>query len=542
MSFRLLLTVITAELQVHDLNNNPLAVIPIGEAKIQQGFIRILHPINTSELGILIEDINRQINHENHCTPIHQLLIVKQQILYDTYMKLSPIVNTHTQTHTRTKRWDTVGTVFKWIAGTPDAEDLRLINSSMNSLITETNKQILVNQQLNERITTLANITNTVLALYNSSLQDHYQETHQLIMLNNIESLINHLETIEDAILLAKHGIPSSKILSIHDFNKMATFLQDFDIPIDSMEQILSISSAQVTLNKTHIIYIIKVPRRSKEVYTYDYVDSIISGKKRILVTKNYYLRNSSDVYELNEPCLPQEDYYLCPEQSINIAPRCIEKLIKGLNSNCTYEKVYSGSLIKRITENSILINNGRVELTSSCRNETQKLNGSYLILFNDCDLQINGETFTNYQTTIKPRIYQPTTGLTVDEYKFIDAPPADVLKELTLEHRDRIDTLQLQNSSLHWKTHLFGTLSIGMLFTITIAYFAMKLIIKKRRKISITLNQDIPLQEQPITSAPPDDSNSITQQGAYSPQTELNKYLSTPAQFRTIHFADKVI
>lgn len=78
---------------------------------------------------------------------MHQLLIVKQQILYDTYMKLAPIVNTHIHTHTRTKRWDTIGTVFKWVAGTPDADDLRLINSSMNSLIVETNKQILINQQ-----------------------------------------------------------------------------------------------------------------------------------------------------------------------------------------------------------------------------------------------------------------------------------------------------------------------------------------------------------------------------------------------------------
>lgn len=456
-------------------------------------------------------------------------------------MKLAPIVNTHIHTHTRTKRWDTIGTVFKWVAGTPDADDLRLINSSMNSLIVETNKQILINQQLNQRITTLANVTNTVLSLYNNSMQDHYQEVHQLIMLNNIESLTNHLETIEDAILLAKHGIPSSKILSIHDFNRMATFLQDFEIPIDSMEQILSISSAQVTLNKTHIIYMIKVPRRSKEIYAYDYIDSIISGKKRILVTKNYYLRNSSNVYELNEPCQPQDDFYLCPEQSLNIAPRCIEKLIKGLSSNCTYEKVYSGSLIKRINENSLLINNGRVELTSSCRNETQRLNGSYLILFNNCDLQINGETFTNYQTTIKPRIYQPTTGLSVDEYNFIDAPPAEILKELTLEHRDRIDNLQLQSSSLHWKTHLFGTLSMSTILIVVIAYFALKLIAKRRQKISITLKQDIPMQE-PITSAPPDDTDSTASQVTYPTPTELDKYLSTPAQYRTIHFGDKAI
>lgn len=71
MYFRLLFTIIAAELQVHDLNNNPLAVIPLGEAKLQQGYIRILHPINTSEIKNLIGEIHKQINQDNHCTPMH---------------------------------------------------------------------------------------------------------------------------------------------------------------------------------------------------------------------------------------------------------------------------------------------------------------------------------------------------------------------------------------------------------------------------------------------------------------------------------------
>ncbi|XP_039439183.1 uncharacterized protein LOC120420254 [Culex pipiens pallens] len=530
---------VNMELRIHDLSNNPLAVIPLGEAKIQQGFIRILHPIDISEIKKLINEIRHQLTNGSFCTPMHNLLMIKQQILYDTFAKLTPIINTQTRPHTRQRRWESFGTVLKWIAGTPDAEDLRMINNSMNALIHESNQQILINRQLNERITALANVTNSVLDLYNGTLVNHYQETHQFIMLNNIETLTDHLETIEDAILLAKHGIPSSKILSIHDFNRMATFLGNFDIPIDSMEQILSISTAQVMLNNSHIIYTLKVPQSSKQTYSYNYVDSIITGKKRILISKNYYLRNNSDVYELSAPCTQQRHYYSCPEENISIAPRCIEKLIKGQHSNCSYEKVYSNSIIKRITDDVLLVNNAGIELSSTCSNATQTLNGSYLIQFSNCNLQINGETYGNDQATIKPFIYQPTTGLTVAEYKFIDAPPAEVLRELTLEHREKIETLQLQNNSLHWKTHLFGTFSIGTISLILITYIAVKLLAQRRKRISITLSPDIAMLEHPITSAPPAEQPDTTTQERYP---EISQYLSTPTQYRNINFADKVI
>lgn len=42
----------------------------------------------------------------------------------------------------RQKRWDAVGTVWKFIAGSPEAQDLKLINSIINDLIYDNNKQV----------------------------------------------------------------------------------------------------------------------------------------------------------------------------------------------------------------------------------------------------------------------------------------------------------------------------------------------------------------------------------------------------------------
>lgn len=93
----MIVQIIQAELRIHDLSNNPLAVIPIGDARVQQGFVRILHSINIIEIKKLIDEIRFQLNNGSFCTPMHNLLVIKQQILYDTYSKLTPITNTQPQ-------------------------------------------------------------------------------------------------------------------------------------------------------------------------------------------------------------------------------------------------------------------------------------------------------------------------------------------------------------------------------------------------------------------------------------------------------------
>lgn len=50
--------------------------------------------------------------------------------------------------HRRQKRWDALGRAWKWMSGSPDADDLQLINSGINQLTENNNRQTSVNDNI----------------------------------------------------------------------------------------------------------------------------------------------------------------------------------------------------------------------------------------------------------------------------------------------------------------------------------------------------------------------------------------------------------
>lgn len=183
----------------------------------------------------------------------------------------------------------------------------------MNSLITENNKQVTINHGFNERLQQITDVTNKVLSIENERYESSHTEIRQLILLSNINMLQDKLEVIEDAILLAKHGIPSSKLLSLEDLNSIAQFLEKNNIEYTTPEELQRQSTAQVAVNQTHILYMLKFPMLSSKIYEYDYIDSIIQHDTRIIVNQNFILQNQTHVFTMTEKCEEQENVYICP-------------------------------------------------------------------------------------------------------------------------------------------------------------------------------------------------------------------------------------
>lgn len=527
-----------ALIHVHDLTNNPLAIIPLGKAKVKIGFVRVIHPIDLIQISNTIEEVNREVQRSSTVYPLCELLVIKSYKLYETFLKLQPISR-------RQKRWNSIGTAWKWIAGSPDAEDLRIINNTLNSLITQNNKQILINHDISSRIQEVTQITNEVLNLEAQRLFNHSKELNQLMLLSNIDSLQNQIETLEEAILMAKHGIPSSKILTMRDFNKIVTFLEKQDIYIASFEELLSKSTAQVTLNSTHIAYILKVPQFSKEEYDYDYIDSIIRNDRRILLTQNYIIKNDSHIFEIKNSCREEDTYFTCEPTQIEPSNICITQLINGQHSNCKFEKVYINGIIKRIDEATILVNNAITELSSNCTNTSQLLNGSYLIQFEQCNLRLNGELYANAELKLPTRPYYPTTGLQVIEESILDRPPTEYLKNLTLQHRDKMQLISLQNKSLTWKINLFGSLGLTTIFLIIGAVIIVWYLSRKpaanKLFVSFHKEDDAELKEiinhEPPTALSTTDMPEVqTKEPAKDNQKEIEQFLNIPTPYRTKH------
>ena len=120
----------------------------------------------------------------------------------------------------RQKRWNTIGTVWKIIAGTPDANDLAMINSSINNLVENNNAQLKINLELNQHMKELTFRTKESILLFNSKSA----EIHAIKIFLNLKYLAEKLENIVDSIKLAKVGILNEKIQST---NEIKTFIKD---------------------------------------------------------------------------------------------------------------------------------------------------------------------------------------------------------------------------------------------------------------------------------------------------------------------------
>lgn len=506
-----------------------MAVIPLGQAKIKTGYIRIFHPIDLIQIGNTIAKINQEIQTNPYPNSLYELIQIKNAKLYETFMKLKPFVK-------RQKRWDTIGRVWKWIAGNPDAEDLRIINTTLNSLINNNNKQVMINDAISNRIREITEITNQVLTLEKDRMKNHTIEMNQLVILSNLDSLQNQVETLEEAVLMAKHRIPSSKILSMQDFKLIVTFLEKHEIHITSFEELLSQSEAQVTLSEKYITYILKVPQLSTGTYEYNYIDSIIKNNKRIFIKYNYVIKNNSNVYELTQPCEESDKHFICDNSYLINPSECIEPLIQGRHSNCTFEKVYSNGLVKQINQGTLLVNDAKLDISSNCSNSIQTLTGSFLIQFKTCDLRIGGETYTNFEMTIPGHAYNPTTGLRVHEANTIDTPSPDYLKNLTLEHRTKLEAVHLVNDSLSWKINLFG--SFGTLSIIGIGALIVFLFCSsKSTNLSVKFTPTKEKQIEVIGLKTPTSAETIpstSDELSAERKKEIEAFVNTPTPFRT--------
>lgn len=536
-TFRLLMTLVTnihTLMHIHDLTNSPLAVIPLGEAKVQVGFVRIIHPIELNYIQDVIIKINKDVQETTHCNALQELIKIKNRKLYETFLKIKPFIRSR-----RVKRWDAIGTTWKWIAGSPDAEDLRIINSSINSLITGNNRQIMINQAINNQIQGITDVTNELLIAQQERMKNHSIEINQLIILSNLDLLQNQMDTLEESILMAKHGIPSSKLLSIHSFNRIATLLQEHEIYLSSFEELLTQSTAQVILNTTHIAYILKIPQLSKEVYEYNYIDSTIKNGKRIILEHNFILKNITHVFELTDPCERQNNYHLCSTSSLTYTSECVQSLIQGQHSNCSFEKVYTKGLVKRINDETIFINDAIADISSNCSNSNQILNGTYLIQFEQCSLIINGELYSNYEYTLKSRPYLPTTGQLVQEINIIDAPPPEYIRNLTLEHRQRLDQIHLESHSLSWKFNVFGSIGLS---TIIIVIMTIGLLFYFSRFSFTKINLELPKQEKEDiqlselrATAPGELSDDPLGELSDERKKEIDNFVNSPSPYRTL-------
>ena len=148
-----------AEVQVRDYFLSHLITINNGYFKIKDDILNFIHVIDILAYRNLLENITdvmySPLPPKN---PMYHILQHEFQLTTEL-LKIVDFVK-----HPKFKRsLDILGTAWKYLAGSPDHDDINIINTNVDQLTANNNTQIFINNALNNRINKLTKITNDIL-------------------------------------------------------------------------------------------------------------------------------------------------------------------------------------------------------------------------------------------------------------------------------------------------------------------------------------------------------------------------------------------
>lgn len=392
----------------------------------------------------------------------------------------------------RVKRWDTLGTIWKFLAGSPDANDLRIINSSINNLITNNNEQIKINRDINQDIKEL--IFQTKEAILVSKTEASM--TFAINILLNLKFLSQKLEQIIESIALAKVGILNSKVLSSREIDKLVSDLRKENVTVHTPSEALNHAETTVASNTKEIVLLIKMPKLDHRIYRKTQVYAVWHDNKMINLRHRNYLLHPDGNYVVDS--LERSIFHT--DETKTDDSDCIPMLLAGKTARCNYTQ-------NPITDEIIIINNQHIlanfktqfSLSSNCGMTNRTLSGAYLITHNNCTLQINNNSFSSTtENLVGDPINLQLDGVTIERQNYLLNLSLEHLHDLHIETRKELDYIKLENNSLSlYKWLIYGTLVLISIFVMVVVILYLCLRFHSRSRIKIQLEDRQPREEK---------------------------------------------
>lgn len=506
----------TKNMTIKNLHNDPVLMTKLKDCRIQNGFDKIVHPINLTLIEnnvLLISKLTRQLDSS---LPIAQLAIQKSRILVNNLRQIKPI-NTR-----RKRRWDTIGKAWKWLAGSPDADDLRIINRTINGLIDQNNKQFIVNKMVNERIGDITRAVNDLINQQNIENKIIFEEYDTITLLLYMDTINDVLEEIQDTILRTKIALPNNKILTLMEIQLIETLLQKQGIKTDFPEQALNYVTPKVATKGDILLYILQTPRMESSKAEIIQVLPLIVNTMVVLQTPHYLVKAGGVYFQTSHPT----DFI---QKSIEITPlndRCLLPIMMGTESKCNATR-RTDTQITMISDNKLLINNGKNHtLYSNCGPHNRTLTGNFLITFNNCTLEIEDQKFTS--TEVISNHTQEIDGAFVNlkiNWSIVEHQDILEVHNNTIWNREKMKFIALKQTEHHvWILSILSGLSTTTIITIGIIIYICvrkrKLIIKVRLPKIKNIHQK-PQGLQHMDNMAEDDHFSPPGGVTYGPATE---------------------
>jgi Gypsy protein/Baculovirus F protein len=481
----------------------------MNEARIIEGHFKLIHMI---ELDNYKDNLNNiKINIEK--LKDHKKLGITLKTIRTKFIMLENSLNLiYPQFRSKRGLLNILGSGIKFITGNMDNDDAIEINNKIDE-ITLNNKQLIqsqndqtqINQEMINRFKNitihindqqksienyLINIQNQINSKIGDGIHD-FQYLQYIYQINfDMDILRNHLDDIYECIQMAKLNIISKNILSPNELNFIKDKLNNQKIQIDTLEQIYEHLQLQAFYNQTNLIFVIKIPKLKSDIFTEYLLEPIPTiNDKTLDVPYDNILKNTKQAYFEKQKCYSVNHVKFCDSKGlINITnDKCYMNIINEKDGTCNFNKNNKDTIIKQLSNNHIILKNGKnISIKSNC-NLNRNITGTILIKINNCPIEINGINYFSYTPTFKEEFYiLPISKLNVKENsKFEQKLNLESLNDFNIKNKKKIEELHL-NNKIHDSAQYF-------LIIILISIIIIIIVLKFRNKKTIKIKKDEP-------------------------------------------------
>lgn len=335
---------------------------------------------------------------------------------------------------------DWLGSAWKWLAGSPDKQDMTIVEDHINNVLRNNNQQVIINQNFNNKINEVIRDFNKINKASKSSIED---------AIFNLQHMEEDLKNIIFAIHWSKQDIINPQLLNQ---NEMELVLKNTDynqLPYTILEETLNFASIKIAADAENVIYIVSLPVTNAKKFE---VLAIRNNKRQnpaIALSFNTILYNNENIYGVKNQCKTIGRIQMCERKDlIDITnSECIPNIIKGKLATCNKIPKSSTTVIEELDDGILLLNNFKGKINGSCGQHD--LNGTYILKYNNCSIELDDQWYitTEIKITAVPQIYQTNWKIRNNQYQ----PSLEEIHELHLNNTQiisAIDVHRYANSS----------------------------------------------------------------------------------------------
>lgn len=333
-----------------------------------------------------------------------------------------------------------IGTAWKWLTGSPDHEDLVMLENHINNLLENNNNQLIINRAMSERINNITEVSNKISKI----LKDREDIQHDMAVniKFKLQLIKDEIININYAIHWAKVGIVNSYIFSNAEMNLIKEIIEKNNIPFTNIEEAFEFSNVKIASSSSKILYLIEIPITDNNLCESLLIKAIKKGNRLYKIPFEKIIRCKNKIFGKKSNCKEHNQIKICTKGNIvDISnSTCIPHLLKSRTPNCITINNQHIPTVQEVLPGIILLN--QFNDTVCIDKEEISLTGSFAIQYHNSTITINNQTFLSNEISSSkplPAVLQPNATLTAEE----ELLSLEMMKELHLKNINYIETLK---------------------------------------------------------------------------------------------------